>query len=552
VVLEAAAAAPPPTELILRWSLPAHDLHCCWRPDKQGSTSVQPDFSRDETTARVAAHAPVFCLHSTGGVNRLTAAFDDALHATKLWAGVREENGHVFCTGTPFAAARPAATRFAIRLRIDRRPGAWHAAIRAVVAWWETLPGHAPAAVPAVGREPMYSTWYSLHQSCPPDAVEAQCRLARPLGCDAVIVDDGWQTMDGLRGYAFAGDWDPVRMGDMRAHVDRVHALGLRYLLWFAVPFIGYKSRAWREFEPMMLRREDHLETGIVDPRYPRVREYLAGKFAQCLREWDLDGLKLDFIDAWWFDPNPVKPGDGRDIADLDVAVDVLMKDVLAKLRAVKPEVMIEFRQAYIGPLMRTYGNLFRAGDCPGDILANRTRTLDLRMTSGTSAVHADMLMWHAGEPVAAAALQFLAVLFAVPQLSVDLTRISAEHGAMLTFWTGWWRAHRDCLLDGELDPRHPELSYPVVQADGARESVIAVYADAAVARVTGAPRTLQVVNASRLDRVVLELPAALGERALTVRDCLGRVVAARRVGLAAGVHALAIPASGVAELAAV
>jgi alpha-galactosidase len=550
LVLESPTAAVPSTDLILRWSLPAHDLHCCWRPDKQGSTSVQPDFSRDETTSRVAAHAPVICLHSTGGINRLTAAFDDALHATKLWAGIREENGRAFCTGHPFAAPRPAGTRFSMRLRIDRRPLAWHAAIRAVVAWWETLPGHQPAAVPATGLEPMYSTWYSLHQNCPPDAVEAQCRLAKPLGCDAVIVDDGWQTLDGARGYAFTGDWEPERMGDMRAHVDRVHALGMRYLLWFSVPFIGYRSQAWKKFSSMMLRREDALETGIVDPRFPEVREHLAGIFARCLRAWDLDGLKLDFIDAWWFDPNPVKPGDGRDIVDLDVAVDALMKDILARVRQVKPDVMIEFRQAYVGPLMRTYGNLFRAADCPGDVLINRARTLDLRVLCGKSAVHADMLMWHQDEPVAAAALQFLAVIFAVPQISVDLTRISADHGAMLRFWTSWWRAHRACLLGGDLDPRHPELGFPVVQADGADESVIAVYADAALGRVVGTPPTLHVVNASRQDRVVLDISQDLGTKTITVRNCMGQVVSTEKITLSAGVHALAIPASGVAELA--
>jgi alpha-galactosidase len=307
----------------------------------------------------------------------------------------------------------------------------------------------------------------------------------------------------------------------------------------------------------MMLRREDALETGIGDPRYAAVREHLAGEFARCLRDWDLDGLKLDFIDAWWYDPNPVKPGaierrdpgETRDIADLDVAVDVLMKDILKRLRALKPEVMIEFRQAYVGPLMRTYGNLFRAADCPGDLLANRARTLDLRVLCGRSAVHADMLMWHQDEPVQAAALQFLAVLFAVPQISVDLTRISADHGAMLRFWTAWWRQHRGCLLHGDLDPRHPESGYPVVQADGAEESVIAVYADAALARVTGAPRTLHLVNASRQDRVVVDLPSALGARTVTVRDCMGSVVSTAKLTLSAGVHALAIPASGVAEL---
>ena len=59
-------------------------------------------------------------------------------------------------------------------------------------------------------------------------------------------------------------------------------------------------------------------------------------------------------------------PGDGRDITDLEVAIDVLMKEILRRVRRARPDVLIEFRQSYTGPLMRTYGNLFRAGDCPG------------------------------------------------------------------------------------------------------------------------------------------------------------------------------------------
>ena len=55
----------------------------------------------------------------------------------------------------------------------------------------------------------------------------------------------------------------------------------------------------------------------------------------------------------------------GRDFASVNEATDRMMTDVLAELRRVKPDVMIEFRQPYIGPLIRKYGNMFRASDCP-------------------------------------------------------------------------------------------------------------------------------------------------------------------------------------------
>lgn len=552
LVLTAAAATPAPEGLTLRWAVPAHDLHCVWRPDRLGSIAVLPDWTSDGVSARSTVNAPVMCLHATSGANRLTAAFDDAMHATRLVAGLNEEHGEVHCVATPFASARPPTTRFAVRLRLDLRAVAWHAAIRAVGAWWAAQPGYAPCAVPEAGRRLFYSTWYTLHQRCEPERVEAQCAAARALGCEAIIVDDGWQTRDGARGYRFTGDWEPERMGGdagMRAHVDRVHALGLKYLLWFSVPFIGFDARCFRRFEPMLLRRDERSGAGVVDPRFPEVREHFAALFARCVRDWDLDGLKLDFVDSW-SDGGGVGATGGRDIADLDVAVDLLLKGVMERVRSVKPDALIEFRQTYYGPLMRTYGNLFRAGDCPADILSNRARTLDVRTLVGGSATHADMLMWHRDEPVEAAALQLLAVLFAVPQISVDLNAQRPEHAAMLRFWCGWWDAHRATLLDGELDPRHPELQYPVVAAATAEEAVLAVYADAAVATLDGAvPPSLQVVNATRGGRVVLELERAAGPRRLVVRDCQGRVVEDRRIDLAAGVNLLAVPPAGVAAI---
>ena len=55
----------------------------------------------------------------------------------------------------------------------------------------------------------------------------------------------------------------------MRAHVARVHALGMNDLLWYSVPFIGIHSEAWTRFANKLLNRDDRLKTGVVDPRYP-------------------------------------------------------------------------------------------------------------------------------------------------------------------------------------------------------------------------------------------------------------------------------------------
>ncbi len=546
--LQAATTAPPP-DLVLRLSMDGAGISHIWRPDACGSKGICGGGRT--LTARAATQAPILCLHGIDGVSRLCLANADATHGSALSCHIREEDCRLYATLKPFLAGRAPGTAFTARLRLDRRAQPWHAAVQAVSAWWEAMPGHAPLPVPAAGLEAMYSTWYSFHQAVDPQPVLEECRLARALGCTAVILDDGWQTRDTARGYAFAGDWQPERMGDMAAFVRQVHDLGLHLLLWYAVPLIGYRTDAFARFEHCLLRRDDGLGCGILDPRYPEVRSFLADLYERQLIAWDLDGVKLDFIDT--MQPSaemPLGPGDGRDIGDLDEAVDALMKGIAARLRAVRPDVLIEFRQSYTGPMMRTYGNLFRAGDCPYDAAANRERTVTIRMLCGTTATHADMLMWSPSDRPEVAARQLLAVLFAVPQVSVLIGRLDPGQRAMLAFWLEWWRQHRDTLLHGKLTAEEPEAHYPLVVASTATETVMAAYADRPLRPTGGLPACLWLVNATARDELLLVLDTDAGERQVLVRDCQGTVIADNRRRLGAGAHRLAVPPSGVVQIA--
>ena len=106
-------------------------------------------------------------------------------------------------------------------------------------------------SVPDIAKHPMYSTWYSYHQNIDTEAVVAECKKAYELGMRAVIVDDGWQTDNSERGYAYCGDCMPAikRIGDMKAFVDAVHSTGMKFILWYSVPFVGKYSEAWNKFK---------------------------------------------------------------------------------------------------------------------------------------------------------------------------------------------------------------------------------------------------------------------------------------------------------------
>jgi alpha-galactosidase len=544
--IESDKAAHPPV-FRLSWSHPLVSVHGFWHPGAGYDKGLGVDWGRG-FYSKATSGAPVGCLYDLKGRNRLTFALSDALNPVTFHAGVHEESGEANCWIRLFDEPAAPLGVYEATLRLDTRGLPYYQALSDVSRWWAGLPGYEPAGVPETARLPMYSTWYSFHQDLGPGRVEEQCRLAKELGCEAVIVDDGWQTTSNERGYAYTGDWEPApeKVPDMRAHVDWVHALGMKFLLWYSVPFVGLHSRAWEQFSGMLLQEIERLGAGVLDPRFPEVREFLIGTYESALREWDLDGFKLDFVDSFGASR---ETGGGRDYDGVSEAVDRLLEDTIVRLRRIKPDVMVEFRQSYVGPLMRKYGNMFRAMDCPNDAVENRMHTLDIRLLAGDTAAHSDMLMWHTEDHVHSAALQLVNVLFSVPQISVLLDRMPPEHVEILRFWLGFWREHRDVFLDGVLQPLHPESVYPVVLARTESKLAAAAYGNAVLPLEGEIPSTLLVLNGTLEEGVVLNVADDAGTRGIEVRDCRGRVTRTDSIGLETGLHHIDIPPAGVAVL---
>ena len=289
----------------------------------------------------------------------------------------------------------------------------------------------------------------------------------------------------------------------------------------------------------------------MLDPRYPEVREHLIDTYRRAMEDWDVDGFKLDFLGFFVAtDSTELTVADGRDFASVSEAADRLLTDIMTRLREVNPEVVIEFRQPYIGPLMRKYGNMFRAADAPHVATDNRLRTVDLRLLSGNTAVHSDMFMWHPEDDVETAALQFLSVLFAVPQLSVRLERIPTDHREMVRHWTDYWLRNRDVLLDGTFVPHAPLANYPLIEAIGEAKRIVALYGD----QIVHLPedhdrRALDVINAGRRSRVIVEAGGDFGRFDYRVFDTMGREFGASSVELRPGVYRFSVPRSGLLEL---
>ncbi|MFF2779088.1 glycoside hydrolase family 36 protein [Streptomyces sp. NPDC058052] len=525
------------------WRIPCAGATAYWTPDTDASRWLPPSWTAPRTVS-LALGAPVASLVGTGDRALCTAAAGETAAPVRVGAGVVEESGEfAFTVEQELTPDGPP-----LRVRIDLSGRHFAATLRSVTDWWAEGTGH--PGVAAAARMPAYSTWYSLHQNVDAAAVERQAALAAAVGCESVIVDDGWQTSDRTRGYGHCGDWEPnpAAFPDPAAHVAEVHRLGLAYLLWYALPFIGRHNDAWDRFKGLILREEPRLDAAVLDPRHPEVRAYLTDRIARAVEEWGMDGVKLDFLDRFAVADPPPAPA-GADHATVHEGLRRLVADLDARLRRTRPDVIVEHRQPYVGPGLWPYATMVRATDCPLSPAENRQRTVDCRLTAGPLAVHADMIMWHPAETPEAVAVHLVNALFSVPQISVDLGAQTPDQLATLRFWLGIFRRHAGVLQLGSLEPARPDLGYPLVTAADGSTTVVARYAPLPVALPErDGPGTVLVANADG-DPVVL-LVAGRPERALAlVQDCRGEILSETVLDLVAGVNPVTVPTGGLLTL---
>jgi len=500
----------------------------------------------DVYTSMISKDAPVTCLFDGKDTNRYCWALSECCKLVHIKNAIYDQLGSLTPQFSFKTRQYTNQYEVMITLYIDKRPVSMRKAVEDVADWWEKELGMTPMYVPAKAREPLYSFWYSYRQDVNEKNVEEECRRAKELGFEICIVDDGWQTENNLGGYAYCGDWQPApnKFPDMAAHVKRVHEIGMKYILWYSVPLIGYHSAHYEHFKEMLLRDEPRLSAAILDPRYKQARDFLVNTYKKALLEWDLDGFKLDFIDTWTDSLENAPFDEKMDIPALQDAVDACMSEIVRELKKIKPDILLEFRQEYIGPHMKQFGNMFRVGDCAGNYLKNRTSILDLRMLMGDQAVHSDMLMMAPFEDPKINALQIISCMFGVMQFSGRLETLDAKNVQMSRFWLSFLKEHRALLQSKNLETYEAHLLYTWAKATEGKECAVGVYAIDKCVKPDAAD-TVYIANGCMGERMFVELE---GKYRVQILNCFGDEVSCFDK-VFAGVECLYVPVGGLAVL---
>jgi len=497
-------------------------------------------------SSQLARETPIAVGFNSQEVAPVALACSEAFHHLDFGLYADDRTCEIVGRCEFFTKPAAMARTYSVAVMMDRRGCGFAETVRSCSEWISGENGFTAATVPESAFDPLYSTWYAYLQDVHADELEKEAELAASFGMKTMILDDGWQKADSKTFYSATGDWMPApsRFPDMKAHVAKVHGTGMKYMLWLAVPFMGCEAKNYPRFKKMLLSDGN---TGILDPRFPEVREYLISTYERVVGEWGFDGVKLDFIDSFQLpaaDPALADGYAGRDYRSLPDAVNRLMKDVLVRLKRIKPDALVEYRQHYMGPAILQYGNMMRCADCPADPCANRRRICDLRLTSGEIAVHSDMLVWSRDETPEGAALPVLNALFATIQYSMVLAGIRPEHREMIRHWIGFSQAHRAALLKGAFRPHHPENGYTWIEGESPAERVVASYSKDTCVKAGPADKPVFLVNATGGAGLLADFGASASVRLF---DTFGKEVG--KTTVSPGISRLPVPKSGYAEV---
>ena len=533
VVIEAGAA------LDLRLEVELGAAIGYWHPEAGEYRTLPPDWAATTSTSLVSG-APVGCLYDAAGESLFGWALNELVDELEIGYGVSEE--HKTFAVELRARAVAIERRLALLAGTRRMP---LAELTGTLATW--LAGQletSPLTVPEVARRPVYSTWYTFTQDLDQASVGAEIILGAQLGIGSVFVDDGWQRLAFGRGYGGCGDWvpDTVKFPDLAAFSATARQHGAGVVLWIAPLLLGPDAEVFDSLAQYAPHRVDRLRCHILDPRHRQVREHLAATCVRLVVDYDLAGLKIDFLDdAMVYRGTP----SAGDLDDVGHAMQALLQLIRAELEAIGWEdLAIEFRQPYVSPAIAAYGQILRAADCPGDAVVNRRRTIDSRLLTVGQVVHGDMLMWGPTGGAEAVAQQLYGCWFSVPQISMKLADLSVEQSEALAGLLELWEQLAPVVLDGSLSVQGAERCYDLVQADRADlgQRVISRYVPAVIDLDTAGEVT--ILNATSADSVVLRVASGLEISGGIVRTASARVLA--EVGpLAGGLQEISVPPFG-------
>lgn len=151
-------------------------------------------------------------------------------------------------------------------------------------------------------RPLLINSWEAAYFDFDTDKLVSFAERAKELGIEMLVMDDGWFGVrnDDRRSL---GDWyvnENKLKGGLGVLVDRVHALGLKFGIWYEPEMISPDSDLYRAHPDWCIHvpgRDRSLGRNqcVIDMSREDVRENIYGQMKAVLGKYTIDYLKWDF-----------------------------------------------------------------------------------------------------------------------------------------------------------------------------------------------------------------------------------------------------------------
>jgi len=144
--------------------------------------------------------------------------------------------------------------------------------------------------------------WEPLKFTFDADTLFGVAAAGKDIGAEMFVLDDGWF---GARNDAHAGlgDWvvnEEKLVGGLKGISDRIHAIGMKFGLWFEPEMVNEDSDLYRAHPEWCLRAPDRFPARgrhqlMLDLSRPEVCDYLINAVNKILDEGGIDYVKWDY-----------------------------------------------------------------------------------------------------------------------------------------------------------------------------------------------------------------------------------------------------------------
>jgi alpha-galactosidase len=536
-------------DLSITWSVPAIDMHGWYSGPPAPDELVKLPYWWIRKQVGANSGFPFLSLFHRGGANRFAFGLLDQLTETALDGELVEATrSYNFHWHKPIGQAQLSAKQWQETLFISAAHCPWAEVLRAYIGAVDRAWPQPRLPVPRSAYDPVFCSWTAIHHDVSQEWVTRNARRAAELGFGTWLTDDGWFTgKASFADYRYTGDWQPDtrKFPDFAGHVREVRELGMRYVLWVAPFMVGDASQAARQHAHLLAEATTTMRFRNLSPRRTETRQVVGDLLERLMRDYGLDGLKIDFLDALALD-NLVATD--SDYPTLGAGIYDILSAAIERARAIRPDALIEFRNSYTNLASRRYANLYRASDVPINFAMNRWQVTMLRLLAPDRAVHLDPALWHPSDSDENVAVHLINVICSVPMVSIELDHYPQAHLDLIRHWIGFYNAHRDTIIHGHFAPEIRLGHIPLIRFSSDSERIIGVYDDVAFAMGPGA-QPLWVLNASTRPFVELLPYERTGPHTVCTRDKFGHVVGRHTVILPA--RSLPVEVGGSLEICA-